>query len=922
MIKKISKYTLAIVVLLLAAPLSAQFLQQPYVNNWYVGNTSSGEWIKFKKVWLSAGNYRFTTQAVAGLDGQTVHLEINDEILKEKISVPANGNNQFEKVHLGSKSLPEGYYDIKLVFETGSVNCDMIFIRKNSNTTTAVLEDDTKYELNFNDGMHTFAIGGHANSTREMLNGTDPGADAVWKDPNGNNFSRKQVLAWNKQSIYNFNFPYTQETTDIYVQEQVEAKVEVIFAHGRGEPDNSSTVQVSDRAYKTGPGGAPCQGLKYVVDAIKRNPYARDQIKIAYFADNAPFNLAIRNYLGVEQLVWGNPVHQEFIWNYAIKKFYQTVPRDMLYFTPDGKVPMQWWTANSHVSYPSCGYELKEFLDFMVRKMKEEFDLDVALILSTTFFDRDSRTRDIAWGAQGWFSWRNDVRTEIQELHGKKFAFALNGGRMPMKDCILNDWDPDTNKGTWRKEDARVIANNESGIPKMRKVYEDGHAQGAQWLVLEAWGDWREGSTWYRSHHPEYEFPNQYIALTREFADRNSGSILLEAEGCDEYHTTNSGNLGGAYRLNWYDELDKEIWDANLEADLSVFRPLHTLSEITKQSTTMDKPLKKISTGLKDVWAIGSGNTIFCNEVDGYPLVAWARADKIQLAKDIAMGGNAVWVINTAGSLMKANLQNNQPCNISTNWENKTTGVNIVDIDATQSMLWGVDNQNKVYFRDFEGVREWTQVHGELTAITADESFIWGFNPDGEMVMMSTQNKKSWRKIDNPHAITKLSAGNYEVWGINDKNEVYRMSSSGFGEWEYVNKGFMEVSVGIDYVWLLDTNGIPYKYEMSGFQNRTVFNPNNLSGIEDKFTYGSSLIIKENPFRDNLDIEISSNVAEQVQIQVYDLNGKIFNNESVQLEEGINQVNITQMNHLASGVYLLSVSGKNNTHKAKIVKVN
>lgn len=920
MTKKWNKYIIVTAILFYTISSYAQFLQQPYTNNWYVGNTASGEWIKFKKVWLSAGNYRFTTQAVAASGGQTVHLEINDEVLKSEVSVPKNANNEFEKVHLGYKNLSEGYYDIKLVFETGNVNCDMIFIRKSSNTEDIVLDDDTKYELNFNDGMHTFAIGGHANSTRELLNGTDPGADAVWEDPEGNKFSRNQVLSWNKQSMYNFNFPYTQETTDIYIQEQVEAKVEVIFAHGRGEPDNPSTVQVTDRNYQTGPGGAPCAGLKLMVDAIQRNPYARDQIKVAYFADNAPFHLAVKKYLGVD-LIWGKKEHQEFIWNYAIKKFYQTVPREMLYFTPDGKVPMQWWTANSHLTYPTCGYEIKEFFEFMVKKMKDEFNLDAALILSTTFFDRDPRTKEIAWGVQGWFSWRNmDVRTEILEQNGKKFAFAFNGGRMPMKDCILNDWNPQTNKGTWRKEDAHIIANYDNGIPKIRKVYEDGHAQGAQWLVLEAWGDWREGSTWYRSHHPEYEFPNQYIALTREFADRNSGSILLEAEGCDEYHTIKPGNLGGAYRLNWYNEPEKEFWDANLEADLSVFRPLHNLSEITKQSTIVDKAFKKIATGLKDVWAIGSDNAIFCNEVDGYPLVAWSRADKLQLVKDIAMGGNAVWVINTAGSLMKANLPNNQACNRSTDWANKTTGIKIVDIDATQAMLWGIDDKNNVYFRDFEGLRDWTQVHGKLTSVTADESFIWGFNPEGEIMMMSTQNRKSWKRVDNPHNITKLSAGNYEVWGINNENKLYRMSSSGYGQWEYVNEGFSDVSVGIDYVWLLDTKGIPYKYEMSGFQNKTVFNPDNMTGIGENLVYGSSLIVKENPFENNLNIEISSNISEKVQIAIYDINGRLFINDRIQLEPGINQLNITQAGHLDPGMYILSVSGKNNNYKTKVIK--
>lgn len=902
----------------------SQINQQAYTNNWYVGNTNSGEWIKFKKVWLSAGNYRFTTQAVADGADQTVHLELNDEVLTDNVIVPFNPENKFEKVHLGSKNLAEGYYDVKLVFETGNVSCDMIFIRKDNSTASQVLDDDTKFELNFDDGMHIFAIGGHANSTRELSNGTDPGADAVWTDPNGNNFSRSQVLSWNKQCLYNFNHTYTQETTDIYIQEQVEAKVEVIFAHGRGEPD--SNKEVADRGYQTGPGGMPCGALKFLIDGIKRNPYARDQVKIAYFADNAPFHLAVQKYLGATQLVWGNKEHQEFIWNYAIKKFYETVPRDMLYFTEDGKVPIQWWTANSHVSYPSAGYQHKEFMEFMVKKMKEEFDLDAAMILAKSFFDRDPRTKELAWGVQSWFSWSNmDVRTEISEHKGRKFAFALNGGRKPMKDLVLNDWNPQTNQGTWLATDAHVVANYADGTPKMRGVYEDGHAQGAEWLVLEAWGDWREGSTWYRSHHPEYEFPNQQIALTREFADRNSGSILLEAEGCDEYHTTQKGNLGGAYRLNWYTDLysDKEVWDLNLEADINIFRPLHNLSDITKQWAGNDRNrLKKITTGLKDVWAIGTDTKVYCNEVDGYPIQAWKVAAQLQLAKDITLGGYSAWIINSAGILMKATIANNQDFYESNKWENKQTDIKIVDIEASQAMLWGIDEDNKVYYRDLGGNRPWTLVDGELTSITADESFVWGLNPEGEIQMMSAQSRDEWKKINNPHKITKLSAGNYEVWGINAENKVYRISSSGFGEWEYVNEGFSELGVGIDYVWLLDPSGVSYKYEMSGFQDKAMFSFNTVSGIEEERYGDAKVSIKQNPFVDNLELDFSAYEPELITIAIYNINGKVVRNIQTDIQAGSNTIIIDNLGDLKSGVYILSVSGVNTKYKSKVIKID
>ena len=39
--------------------------QEVFSNNWYVGNTEAGEWIRYKQVYLAEGDYRFTTRVAA-----------------------------------------------------------------------------------------------------------------------------------------------------------------------------------------------------------------------------------------------------------------------------------------------------------------------------------------------------------------------------------------------------------------------------------------------------------------------------------------------------------------------------------------------------------------------------------------------------------------------------------------------------------------------------------------------------------------------------------------------------------------------------------------------------------------------------------------------------------------------------------------
>ena len=143
----------------------------------------------------------------------------------------------------------------------------------------------------------------------------------------------------------------------------------------------------------------------------------------------------------------------------------------------------------------------------------------------------------IAWGLQGWFGWADmESRCEIvTHRNQRKFAFAFNGGRQPMMNLVHTNWKPEF--------DTHVSSLLEDGeTPRIRHIFEEGHEVGAKWIVLEAWSDWREGSVWHRSDHPEHRFPNQYMSLVREFADRESKSIILEAEGCDEYHSAQPGN--------------------------------------------------------------------------------------------------------------------------------------------------------------------------------------------------------------------------------------------------------------------------------------------------------------------------------------------------------------------------------------------
>lgn len=955
-----------------------------YSNNWYVGSTEAGEWIRHKKVWLAAGNYRFTARAVASENGKTLALSLNENKLFSGIEVPADPSGKFHLVHLGSTTVTAGYYDIKVTFETGDVNIDMVFLKKDVRTDNTVLSTDIEYSLNHNDGMHISPIAGAAGSSSDLAKGGDENDGGVWylnsNPSNGITYSRKQMQMWNKQRLYSFSKDYTQEPLDIRVQELAEAKVDFIWAHGRGEPDSSNEIQ--DRDFKTGAGGMPCRGLSTLVDAIQRNPYTKDKLKIAYFFDNAASFVSAGSNFGYSgQMDYGDPAFQNFMWEFAVKKWYQTIPKDMLFTIedPSGQnrtiVPMQWWTSGIGTKWGSREggllfvkhdeditdkYRIASFFQFLNQKMKDEFGYTVAWVLADNFYNNGGDpVKVLGWGIQGWFTWgKKDpygkpIVTDLRTFNNKKFAFAFNGGRYPIQDRVDGTWDPDTDTGGYLTSEietkaraAHVTALDENGIPRIREIYEQGSMENAKWCVLESWFDWAEGSTWYRSDHPEYSYPNQFMNLCREFADKDCGSILLESEGCDDFYDKSLGNKGGAYRLSWYkpSEMNKEYWDANLETDLDIFRPLHQLSPITVQYVNAStEKFTSISAGLRDVFALKSDG-IYGNEIDGAPLEAWQKlTNSMTNAQKVVIGGQTAIALTTNNEVKRSTLSSQKHAHENNGWSGalngnwSTTGgwsnranppavegvITVKDIDANNAMLWCVDNANNVYYRNFSATRPWVKVNGgQLTTIAVDENSGWGFSPEGKIKRFSLQSKGDWRTIENPHNLTKLSANCDEVWGVNANNEVYRINSSGYGEWQKVADGYKDVSVGTDFVWLLSTDGLPYKCNLISFADNSVFTNEIQTGLSEQIANTNGVRAYPIPFTDNLKIQVISDTEDNnATIYIQKIDGRTVYQTQTKIQIGITEMNLgDKLSNCTSGIYFLTVNKKSGKEVIKLVK--
>jgi len=98
-------------------------------NGWAVTATAAGEWIEFKEINFSAGNYRFPIRYGASA-ARTVRLLIDGVPLPDVV-LPATGSaNVFDTFSLGSTAVAHGIHTLRLYFVDGGVDVDWMFVRK------------------------------------------------------------------------------------------------------------------------------------------------------------------------------------------------------------------------------------------------------------------------------------------------------------------------------------------------------------------------------------------------------------------------------------------------------------------------------------------------------------------------------------------------------------------------------------------------------------------------------------------------------------------------------------------------------------------------------------------------------------------------------------------------------------------------
>jgi hypothetical protein len=311
---------------------------------------------------------------------------------------------------------------------------------------------------------------------------------------------------------------------DNLVEELLASRVHVVLAHGRGCFDPVNGVD--------GNGNMCPRLLSNMVSAINRAD-ASNVIRLSMWDDTGAYRGAYNVFKGFtdnrpfdlnDRVSW-----EEVIWKRNIKVWHDTVP-NALWFRLEGSPVIAFWSLSDAFFSNQFG-NASQLLSFIRTRFFETYGEIPVFIVDRSWIQEDPTIQSWqVYGVNNWFDPQNNTRT-YSLWNGQQFGAAVPGFR-----------DPNNPPGCGFacREQSRLNGG------ALTAGLQEGYDRRARFTYLEGWTDIAESAGYYRSN--AWLFPNQYINIVREFADRRTKTLRLQAEACDAYSDTSTGNLGGSYR--------------------------------------------------------------------------------------------------------------------------------------------------------------------------------------------------------------------------------------------------------------------------------------------------------------------------------------------------------------------------------------
>ena len=233
----------------------------------------------------------------------------------------------------------------------------------------------------------------------------------------------------------------------------------------------------------------------------------------------------------------------DVIWKRSIKPWFDTIPTASWYTIADG--PMIQFGPLASSSFKNLTGNLSQLLSSVATSFHDAYNTYPSYVLDATWIAAEpslSSNRYVV-GQNGLlaaptpsFSFVNYATTELGTvLPGYTDPLFYQSGSAGYHDSTLMV--PRSTVDAYGK----TIVTLETGLAAA--ITND-----SSLTVLQDFTDVSHWSGSYRSEAMNWETPNEYLNLIRHYSDPQTLTLRLEAEGCDKYFDTTTGNSGAVFR--------------------------------------------------------------------------------------------------------------------------------------------------------------------------------------------------------------------------------------------------------------------------------------------------------------------------------------------------------------------------------------
>jgi hypothetical protein len=327
---------------------------------------------------------------------------------------------------------------------------------------------------------------------------------------------------------------WTDAWWDNLVAELLQARITNVSFATRG----SYSINPGDL---NGPGNMNPRRLKQFVDATNRAGVT-SMFKIACFLDAPSAQEIYNNFYGLPANTKQNMADNsagvanhwhEIWWLRFVKPWFDTVPQSM-WFLENGRPRLEFWGFGSTENTTNQQGNCSGVVNYVAARMQETYGVTPNFI-GACAQDSTFSSNPLVLVNNPWFAPPNHA-----------FRYRVNANGYSAGTVVPGYGDP-TNANYMRRNKP-----DGSGVngDTLRDALNSALDANCRFNLLEGWTNVVERMGFYRttdSPTGAWDYPNQYINILRPYTDLRTVTLRLEAEGCDQYSDTTTGNSGGSF---------------------------------------------------------------------------------------------------------------------------------------------------------------------------------------------------------------------------------------------------------------------------------------------------------------------------------------------------------------------------------------